>query len=111
MAEGVQPGAATQLSGVPAACAGGGDAEAISSGTLSLDVAPTPGAGQPLGTHPAYRKRGLARALLLEGLRLLKAMGMEKMPMTGGFDPFYESFGFRKLRTGHMWEKQPGVGV
>jgi len=61
---------------------------------------------EPLGTHPGYRKRGLARALLLDGLHRLRAMGMETMPMTGGFDPFYESFGFRKLRTGHMWEKR-----
>lgn len=61
---------------------------------------------EPLGTHPDYRKRGLARALLLDGIHRLKAMGMRRMPMTGGFDPFYESFGFRKLRTGHMWEKR-----
>jgi len=33
-------------------------------------------------------------------------MDVETMPMTGGFDPFYESFGFRKLRTGHTWEKR-----
>ena len=45
MAEGVQPGAATQLIGVPAAGTGGGDAEAISSGILSLEVAQHLGAG------------------------------------------------------------------
>lgn len=64
---------------------------------------------EPLGTHPAYRRRGLARALLLEALHRLKRMGAEKMPMTDGFNPFYESVGFRKLRSGHMWEKQPAA--
>jgi predicted N-acetyltransferase YhbS len=62
---------------------------------------------EPLGTHPAYRQRGLARALLLEALHRLKRLGAERMPMTGGFDPFYESFGFRKLRRCQAWEKRP----
>jgi len=60
---------------------------------------------EPLGTRPEYRKRGLARALLLHAVRRLKELGAERMPMTGGFDPFYEAFGFRKVRTGHVWEK------
>lgn len=30
----------------------------------------------PLGVHPAYRRRGLARALLLEGMRRLNARGV-----------------------------------
>ena len=46
MAEGVQPGAATQLLGVPAAGTGGGDAEAFGSGILPLDVVQHLGAGQ-----------------------------------------------------------------
>jgi hypothetical protein len=33
-------------------------------------------------------------------------MGATRMPMTGGFDPFYEAVGFRKLRTGFSWVKQ-----
>lgn len=31
----------------------------------------------PIATHPAYQRRGLARALLLSGLRLLKERGIE----------------------------------
>lgn len=31
----------------------------------------------PIATHPAYQRRGLARALLLSGMRLLKERGME----------------------------------
>jgi predicted N-acetyltransferase YhbS len=62
---------------------------------------------EPLGTHPAYRKRGLARELLLEGVRKLRDLGATKVPMTGGFDPFYEAFGFRKRRTCFAWVKKP----
>jgi mycothiol synthase len=63
---------------------------------------------EPLGTHPAYRQRGLARALLLEGLRRLRELGATKMPMTGGFDPIYEAFGFRRLRVCYAWVKRLG---
>ena len=31
----------------------------------------------PLGTHPDYRRRGLAKALVLTGMRLLKARGID----------------------------------
>ena len=31
----------------------------------------------PLGTHPRWQRRGLALALILEGMRLLKAKGMD----------------------------------
>ncbi len=60
---------------------------------------------EPVGTHPDYRKRGLARELVFEGLRRVKALGATRMPMIGGFDPFYEAIGFRKLRTYHAWVK------
>jgi mycothiol synthase len=32
---------------------------------------------EPVGTHPVYRQRGLGRAIVLEGLRRLKAVGAE----------------------------------
>ncbi len=32
---------------------------------------------EPVGTAPAYQRRGLAKAVLLEGLRRMQAMGME----------------------------------
>lgn len=31
----------------------------------------------PIATHPAFQRRGLARALLLTGLQLLKERGMD----------------------------------
>jgi predicted N-acetyltransferase YhbS len=65
---------------------------------------------EPLGTHPAYRQRGIARELLLEGLRRLRGLGATRMPMTGGFDPFYEAVGFRKLRACYAWVKTLAEG-
>lgn len=35
----------------------------------------------PIATHPAYQRRGLARALLLTGLRLLKGCGVDSARM------------------------------
>jgi ribosomal protein S18 acetylase RimI-like enzyme len=32
----------------------------------------------PVGTHPAFQRQGLARALLLTGLHLLKQRGMDR---------------------------------
>jgi predicted N-acetyltransferase YhbS len=61
---------------------------------------------EPLGTHPDYRRQGLAREILLEGLRRLKRLGATRTPMTGGFDPFYEAIGFRKLRICYPWVKE-----
>ncbi len=60
---------------------------------------------EPLGTHPDFRRRGLATAIQQEGLRRLKALGATRMPMTGGFDPFYLAFGFRHVRDAHLWTK------
>ncbi len=69
------------------------------------DAANAVGHLEPLGTHPDFRKLGLARELLFEGLRRLKSLGATTMPMTGGLDPFYEAIGFRKMRTCHAWIK------
>lgn len=61
---------------------------------------------EPLGTHPDHRGKGLAQELMNACFARLKHLGAEKMPMTGGFEPFYEAIGFKKIRTGYMWEKQ-----
>ncbi len=60
---------------------------------------------EPLGTHPDHRKRGLARAVMLEAIRRLDSLGACRIPLDGGFDPFYEAIGFRKLRSCSAWEK------
>jgi GNAT superfamily N-acetyltransferase len=58
------------------------------------------GSTDPLATHPHYRRRGLARALLLSGMRLLKQRGMKTAHLgtSGGniaMQKVAESVGFR----------------
>ncbi len=53
-----------------------------------------------VGARPAYRRQGLTRAVLLEGLRRLKARGMERACVSTGVSNtpalrLYESVGFR----------------
>jgi len=53
----------------------------------------------PVGAIPAYRRRGLTRAVLLEGLRRMKAHGMNRVCVSTGISNtaarnLYESVGF-----------------
>ncbi|WP_199549485.1 N-acetyltransferase [Streptomyces sp. N35] len=57
---------------------------------------------EPVGTHPAYRRRGLARALLLQGMHLARAAGATHMTVACLGAPgypaargLYSSLGFR----------------
>lgn len=52
----------------------------------------------PVATHPAYRRRGLARALLLTGLRLLRERGMDAARLGTSSDNVA------------MWQAAMGVG-
>ena len=54
-----------------------------------------------IGTHPDYRRRGLARALLAAGLRQLRGAGLDTAVLSTGAQPdnparaLYDSVGFR----------------
>jgi mycothiol synthase len=53
----------------------------------------------PVGARPAYRRRGLTRAVLLDGMRRLQAAGMDRVCVSTGVSNsaarrLYESVGF-----------------
>jgi len=54
----------------------------------------------PVGARPAYRRQGLTRAVLVEGLRRMQAFGMDRVCVSTGVSNtparrLYESVGFR----------------
>lgn len=56
----------------------------------------------PVGALPAYRRQGLTRAVLLEGLRRMRAHGMDRVCISTGAgntpaQSLYESIGFRTV--------------
>ena len=56
----------------------------------------------PVGSLPAYRRQGLTRAVLLEGLHRMQARGMERVCVSTGVANtpalrLYESIGFRRM--------------
>ncbi|WP_025691062.1 GNAT family N-acetyltransferase [Paenibacillus zanthoxyli] len=59
---------------------------------------------EPVGTHIDYRRLGLGRAVIYEGLNRLRAMGAVKV-YTGPTQPFYEAIGFRTEVTMKRWSK------
>jgi mycothiol synthase len=69
-----------------------------------LDQVNRTGEFEPVGTRPAFRRMGLARAVLLDGLRRMKTQGMESAvvgPIPADDDAalgLYRSIGFRPIR-------------
>jgi GNAT superfamily N-acetyltransferase len=59
---------------------------------------------EPVATDPDYRRRGLGRAAVLEGIRLCSTLGAT-VAYVGSDNPFYLSFGFRKLFTLNCWRR------
>lgn len=59
---------------------------------------------EPVATDPDYRRRGLGRAVVLEGIRRCGELGAP-VAYVGTDRPFYLSLGFRKLFTTNCWLK------
>ncbi len=56
----------------------------------------------PVGARPAYRRKGLTRAVLLEGLQRLQSYGMNRVCVSTGVSNtpaknLYESIGFKTV--------------
>jgi len=66
---------------------------------------------EPLGTHPEHRRKGLAKAILCEGIRRLQGLGSTWMPMENGGEPFYHAFGFVEKGTQYAWIKDFDAGA
>lgn len=60
---------------------------------------------EPVATDPDYRRRGLGRAAVLEGIRRCGAMGA-RVAYVGTTMPFYLSLGFQQVYRCSVWQKE-----
>jgi len=60
---------------------------------------------EPLATDPDYRRQGLARAAVWEGIRRCREEGADVIHV-GSDQPFYRSLGFEPLYNTHCWQKE-----
>lgn len=65
---------------------------------------------EPVGTHPDYRKLGLARAVVCEGLRRLEKHRPSSLCILGAApseaaNRLYDSVGFSEKTRVHLWRK------
>lgn len=60
---------------------------------------------EPAATDPKYRKLGLGRAAVLEGIRRCGISGAKTAYVTTG-KLFYASIGFKRIRSNHWWRKE-----
>jgi ribosomal protein S18 acetylase RimI-like enzyme len=77
---------------------------------LWLDPDNHTGEFEPVGARPAYRRRGLTKAVLLEGLRRLRDRGatLAIVYTPESSEParrLYESVGFRVVNRWNYWER------
>jgi GNAT superfamily N-acetyltransferase len=77
--------------------------------SVSLDSANRLAIVEPVCTHPDHRRKGLARALIDEGLRRAQALGITAAILGTGDDPgvnaLYQAVGFTEVRHGTVWRK------
>jgi ribosomal protein S18 acetylase RimI-like enzyme len=75
-----------------------------------LDEANRIGMFEPVGTHPVHRRRGLATAVLCEGLRRLHALGATVAYVGCGTGAavtrLYQGVGFTDYDEEHHWRKE-----
>lgn len=77
-----------------------------------LDEVNKVGEFEPVGTRPAFRRKGLARAVLMEGMRRMKACGMENALVGPIYadDPaavrLYQSAGFHEINRTHSYSRE-----
>ena len=76
---------------------------------IPYDAVNRRGIFEPVCTHPDHRRRGLAQALMQEGLLRLRELGaVDATVDTGDMTPanrFYDSMGFTEAYRGVAWRK------
>ncbi|MGW8252103.1 MAG: GNAT family N-acetyltransferase [Anaerolineales bacterium] len=76
-----------------------------------LDFSNRVGLFEPVGTHPAYQRLGLGKAVLAEGMRRMMAYGMREVIVSAGHDNpaaqrLYQSAGFQPEQRLHTFDKR-----
>ena len=59
---------------------------------------------EPVATDPEYRRKGLGKAAVLEGIRRCGELGAT-VAYVGTGKPFYKSMGFSEIYTEFLWER------
>lgn len=76
---------------------------------VPYDEANRRGIFEPVCTHPNHRRRGLARALMIEGLRRLQAIGADDVTVETGVmlpaNRLYDTIGFSEVHKGFVWRR------
>ncbi|MFD1176483.1 GNAT family N-acetyltransferase [Paenibacillus puldeungensis] len=78
--------------------------EVVSFCTLWYDTWNQHGILEPVGTIPTARKKGLGRAVILEGLHRIADCGA-KSAYVGSTMDFYKRLGFEAVFKSYVWEK------
>jgi mycothiol synthase len=76
-----------------------------------LDDANQIGLFEPVGCHPEHQRRGLASAVMLEGMRRLQQAGATVAHVLSAADDspgahLYRALGFEAVDRIYIWEKQ-----
>lgn len=82
----------------------GPDGEYVSCCIVWYDARNRLGIFEPVCTHPDFRRQGLGRAVIMEGIRRVAALGAETAQVGSG-QPFYGAIGFERKYVSYPWEK------
>ena len=82
----------------------GPDGEYVSCCIVWYDAYNRMGIFEPVCTHPDFRRKGFGKAVIMEGVRRVAALGAERAWVGSGLS-FYEAIGFEKKYVGYNWTK------
>lgn len=87
------------------------DNSVASFATIWVDNDNNIGIFEPVGTHSNYRHKGLCKAVIFEGIRLLKNLGISKAFIKTSFkniaaQSLYKSIGFLEIGKEYEWTKK-----